>query len=163
MLDFEEENLALHAFARYGDMALREAFCVVGNREDAEDIAQEVFFAMHRHPPEIESEEHLKAYVLRAVINRGRNYRQSRLRHRREPLDEAARADVSEEDFDGDFPEILNLLPRSQAAVLYLHDCEGCTIGEIAQMLGKKENTVGSLLRRGHKKLRETLTEDPEE
>ena len=59
--------------------------------------------------------------------------------------------------------EIINLitaLPQPYSEVVYLHDCEGFTIREIAQLLNRPENTVSSQLRRGHEKLRMELSEE---
>ena len=73
-----ESDIALYAFQKYGDTALQAAFCCLGSRADAEDVTQEVFFALHRAPRAFNDDEHLKAYILRAVINRCRNLRHLR-------------------------------------------------------------------------------------
>jgi RNA polymerase sigma-70 factor (ECF subfamily) len=54
---------------------------------------------------------------------------------------------------------MIRALPAPYNAVVYLHDCEGYTIREIAKMLDRKENTVSSQLQRGHEKLRMEITE----
>lgn len=45
-------------------------------------------------------------------------------------------------------------LPEKYASVIYLYYYEGYNTREIAEMQGKSENTVSSLLRRGREKLR---------
>lgn len=149
------ENIALYAFKKYGDTALQAAFACLGNQQDAEDVAQDVFFELHKKPRDFASDEHLKAYILRAVINRSKNVRKSIWRKMRvsfEDIKESLTADK-----DSSMREIIRLiraLPPPYNAVVYLHDCEGYTIREIAEMLNSKENTVSSQLRRGHEKLR---------
>ena len=64
------ENIALYAFRKYGDTALQAAYCCLGNRADAEKAAQAVFFALHRNPRTFSDDAQLKAYILRAVIQR---------------------------------------------------------------------------------------------
>ena len=155
-----EGNIALYAFRKYGDTALQAAFCCTGNRQDAEDIAQEVFFALHRKPPQFRDDEHLKAYILRAVINRAKNLHKSVWKRLRVDIEDVPESALAAED-DSSAAEILQMireLPKPYAAVVYLHDCEGYTIKEIAKMLDKKENTVSSLLQRGHKRLRMELS-----
>ena len=44
--------------------------------------------------------------------------------------------------------------------MIYLHYFEGYSIKEIASVLGKNENTVGSLLRRGRAKLKIELEKE---
>ena len=154
----QKENIALYAFQKYGDTALQAAFCCTGNREDAEDIAQEVFFALHRNPVQFQGESHLKAYILRAVINRSINLKKSAWRRLRADIEDIAQI-PEEPSSSGEILQMIADLPKPYSAVIYLHDCAGYTIREIAEMLDKKENTVSSILRRGHKRLRIELTE----
>lgn len=155
-----EENIALYAFRKFGDTALQAAFCCLGNRADAEDVAQEVFFALHRKPRDFENDEHLKAYILRAVINRCSNLRKSLWRKMRVSLEDAKESELAEKpDSLGDIIAVIQSLPAPYNAVVYLHDCEGYTLKEIAKLLGRKENTVGAQLRRGREKLRMELQE----
>ena len=154
------ENIALYAFQKYGDTALQAAFCCLGNRADAEDVAQEVFFALHRKPRDFNDDEHLKAYILRAVINRCKNLRKSLWRKMRVSMDDAKESDLAaHSDSLNDIIKMIKTLPPPYNVVVYLHDCEGYTIREIAEMLNIKENTIGSQLRRGHEKLRMEISE----
>lgn len=154
------DNIALYAFRKYGDTALQAAFCCLGNQQDAEDVAQDVFFALHRHPREFNDDEHLKAYILRAVINRCNNLHRKLKRRIRLSLDQVKESELAEKtDSVEEITRMIKALPSPYNAVVYLHDCEGYTIREIAKMLGRRENTVSSQLRRGHEKLRMDLTE----
>lgn len=154
------ENIALYAFRKYGDTALQAAFCCLGNQQDAEDVAQDVFFALHRHPKEFNDDEHLKAYILRAVINRCNNLHRKLKRRIRLSLDQVKESELAEKtDSVEEITRMIKALPAPYNAVVYLHDCEGYTIREIAKMLGKRENTVSSQLRRGHERLRMDITE----
>ena len=154
-IEMQRESIALYAFQKFGDTALQAAFCFLGSRPDAEDIAQEVFFALHREPRDFENDEHLKAFILRAVINRCKNLRKS-IRYRMHiSLDDARESDlVKEDDGSAEIIEMIRSLPSPYSTVVFLHDCEGYTIREIAEMLGKKENTISTQLRRGHERLR---------
>ena len=53
--------------------------------------------------------------------------------------------------------EALLALPEEYKAPLYLHYYEGFPCKEIAQMLGKKNATIRSLMLRGRRKLKEYL------
>ena len=53
-------------------------------------------------------------------------------------------------------------MPKKYAEVIFLHYYEGYSIKEIAEILGKNENTVGSLLRRGRDRLRTELEREDE-
>ncbi len=53
-----------------GDMVLRLALAHTGNRTDAEDVFQEVFIRLVRSLDKIESEDHLRYWLIRVTINR---------------------------------------------------------------------------------------------
>ena len=55
--------------------------------------------------------------------------------------------------------ELLQKLPEKYRDVLYLHYYEQYTVDEIAELLDRSRNTVGSQLRRGREKLKIILTE----
>ncbi len=151
----KQENTALTAFRKYGDLVLRTAYCCTGDYSEAEDITQDVFLALHEKQPEFRDEEHMKAYLLRAAVNRGKNYRKSWKQNKRVELEELPELSHEESAFsDSGLREQVLSLPEQYAAVLYLHYYEGYSIKEIAAILGKRENTIGSQLRRGREKLR---------
>ena len=153
-----KENIALYAFQKFGDTALQAAFCCIGSREDAEDIAQEVFFQLHQNPRDFNDDEHLKAWILRCVINRCRDMHKSiwrRMRIAWENVPESALTD--EQDNSAVILDAIRALPQPYSEVVYLHDCAGYTIHEVAEILHKKDNTVSAQLRRGHAKLRISL------
>lgn len=154
-----KDNIALYAFQKFGDTALQAAYCCTGSREDAEDIAQEVFFALHRKPVQFQSDEHLKAYILRAVMNRASNLHRSVWRRMRVDLEDMRNV-PEEPDNAAEILEMIAALPKPYAAAVYLHDCAGYTVREIAEMLDAKQNTVSSWLRRGHQRLRMELKEE---
>ena len=151
-----QENIALYAFRKFGDTALQAAYCATGSREDAEDIAQEVFFALHRKPVQFESDAHLKAYILRAVMNRAKNLRKSLWSRKRTDVEDIADL-PAEPDNSAEILALIAALPQPYSAAVYLHDCAGYKIREIAEMLDAKPNTVSAWLRRGHQRLRMEL------
>ena len=55
---------------RYAATVFAAAYAMVKNKEDAEDIAQEVFISYVKAKPAFESAEHEKAWLLRVTINR---------------------------------------------------------------------------------------------
>lgn len=151
----KQENTALYAFRKFGDLVLKTAYCCVGNYSEAEDITQEVFLTLHEKPQDFRDDEHLKAWLLRVAINKGRNYRKSWKQRARLTLEELPETPANDTDMRSrEVREAVLSLPQDYAAVLFLHYYEGYKIHEIAAILEKNENTVGSLLRRGREKLK---------
>lgn len=152
---------ALYAFRKFGKLVLKTAYCYVGNYNEAEDIAQDVFLTLHEKNQSFNDDEHLKAWLLRVTINRGKNYSKSWKQKGRvdmEELPEQAAEDNSEK--SRELKEMVFSLPPKYSTVLYLYYYEGYTIKEISSLLKKSENTVGSLLRRGREKLKLELEEN---
>ena len=55
--------------AKYIDMVYRVAFGALKNREDAEDVTQEVLIKLYREKRDFESMEHVKRWLIRVTIN----------------------------------------------------------------------------------------------
>lgn len=53
----------------YADMVYRIATLRMHHSSDADDIFQEVFLRLVRHASELQSEEHIKAWLIRVTIN----------------------------------------------------------------------------------------------
>ena len=68
----KDEVFAL-AVQRYSDTVFRAAMHNCSCTADAEDVVQDVFEKLLRYEGRFESEEHLKAWLLRVAINRCRD------------------------------------------------------------------------------------------
>lgn len=145
------------ALCRYGDTVRRICFCHLNTREDSEDIFQEVFLKYMLYDPPFESDEHEKAWLIRVTVNACKDLNR-RLFHRKtlplEVIQEQPGMDDSQK------REILSAvlsLPTKYKDAIYLHYYEGYTAGQIGKILGKRENTVYSLLSRGRAMLKSEL------
>lgn len=157
-----KENIALYAFVKYGDTVLRAAFSHTGSMSDAEDITQEVFLTLHSKPVEFRDDEHMKAWLLRATINRCRNYHKSSWIKGRVDTDDSD-PEMFSCDFDSDEKDLLDTvmsLPEKYRTVIHLYYYEGYSIKEIAGILKKNENTVSSRLQRARMKMKIKLEEE---
>ena len=156
------DSSALYAFNKFGDTVLRAAFAMTGSYSEAEDITQEIFLSLHAKPQRFESDEHLKAWLLRSAINRCKNYRKSARILRNTALDEKTANTLSCEftPKDSEIRDRIAKLPEKYSSVIFLYYYEEYTIKEIASLIGKNENTVSSLLQRGRKKLKTELEEE---
>lgn len=54
---------------KYSDMLFKIAFLHMKSRSDAEDITQDVFLKLIEKTRYFESDEHLKAFLIRVTIN----------------------------------------------------------------------------------------------
>ena len=134
---------------------------LVEDAADAEDVVQDVFEKLLHYNGIFESEEHLKAWLLRVAINRCRDL--TRAAHQKDTeLDENLPApDVLAE--DGSVLDAIRTLPENYRNAIYLHYYEGYTAAEIGRMMAVPTNTVLSWLRRARAQLHTMLKEEIED
>jgi len=140
----------------YADTVLRVAFHYTRNRTDAEDIMQEVFLALIKQP-QFSEQEHIKAWLIRVAINKGKDFLKSSKRKTAELLD------VYSYNFEQEESEILQrvkMLPPFDRNLIYLYYFENYSVGEIAKILKTKEGTVYVRLKRARYKLKDILEEE---
>ena len=150
----------LQALRRYSSMVYRLAYARTRSRADAEDIYQEVFLSLTKCEMTFESEEQLKAWLLRATANRSVNlFRSAWRRHVQtvEAIPEAAEQRESGERFDA-LNRALDGLSSRYRTVIHLYYYEEMTVDEISAALGVKPATIRSRLARGRERLKAKLT-----
>ena len=72
----------------YRDRLFAAAFQVCGNAADADDAAQEALLRYHTSEKQFESEQHIRAWLLRVAINCAKNVSRSFWRRNIVPLEE---------------------------------------------------------------------------
>lgn len=142
------------AFESYSDMVYRLAFLRTGNIADADDIMSNVFLRLIKNSHKIKSEEHLKAWLIRATINCSNTFFKAKRRINQVRITEVDAVYEMEE--NSVLPAVLKL-PAHQKTVIYMHYFEGYSVEEIARLCGTKPGTVKSRLSRGREALKNTL------
>ena len=139
------------AIKNYSNLIFRIAYSNLKNYHDAEDVMQEVAVALVRGNPPLDDENHLKNWIATVALNKCRDLLRRPWRGREEPLDDYLLVQSPDA---REVMEELWQLPEQYRNIILLYYYEGFTIREIASLLGKNENTVGSRLRRARKKLK---------
>ena len=150
----EETNQAME---RYGDTVRRLCMIHLKNEADTQDIFQTVFLKYALCTAVFQNEEHEKAWFIRVTINACRDLLRSFFRSRTVPLDEILEMPAAEAPDHREVLEAVLSLPQKYKDVVYLHYYEGYTAPQIGRLLGKKVNTVYTLLTRAKQLLREKL------
>jgi RNA polymerase sigma-70 factor (ECF subfamily) len=162
------ETLVRRHERRVFGLALR----MLGSREEAEDVAQEVFLNLHRNGHRFRKEARFSTFVYRVTVNAALNRRRS-LGRRRARLEGLIQRQASGDDlpFAPRDPEdsILGSELRAQLqreileladalrTPLVLHDIEGLPYAEISSILRVAEGTVKSRIHRARRALRRRL------
>ena len=142
----------------YSDMIFRIALQYLKNKQDAEDVTQDVLFAL-LNCASFNDEQHLKAWLIRVAINKSKNLYNYKKRHAAKQLQDYE-APQSDKPVDDGLQKALELLSAEDREIVYLFYYEGYTAKEIGAMLGKNEKTVAKRLSRSREKLKKYLTEE---
>ena len=71
------------AFSDMRDELVSTLMYLLGNREDAQDAAQEAFVKCWRHQEKLAEIENMKAWIFRVALNAGRDIRETAWRRKR--------------------------------------------------------------------------------
>jgi RNA polymerase sigma-70 factor (ECF subfamily) len=140
--------------SKYSQNIIRIAFTYVKNITDAEDIMQDTFLSFMQHNPVFESEEHEKAWFIRVVINKSKDYIKSGWFKNKVPLTE----DLSylPEEENGVLEEVMKLDEKYRIPI-HLFYYEGYSVNEIAGIMQTKSSTIKTWLSRGRNILKNKL------
>lgn len=152
----EKKKFVEDLIEKYGDMVYRLAISRVKNKEEAEDIFQEVFLKVYEKMPEFISKEHEKYWIIRVTINLSKNAITTAW-HRKTSYLESK--DIYGEETNKDYDvyiEVLKLSPKYRT-IIQLFYYENLKIDEIAEILNINSNTVKTRLKRARETLKGRL------
>lgn len=165
---FSQEALA-EVYRRHAGTVFGLARRLLGEQALAEEVTQEVFLHLWRHPDRFDPERGaLRAYLLSVTHARSVDVIRSEGARRRREEREARRAgdapaDVEEEALrvvsGGEVRSALRVLPEGERRAIELAYFGGHTYREVAGILGQPEGTVKSRIRAGLRRMRGVLAE----
>jgi len=157
------------------------AWRIMGNVEDAKDIAQEAIIKIYRHLSSCTSMEHMRAWVARIVHNTCMD--ELRRRKGKTPLSYDAMLDVGDSEIEhqvadkadgpeaillrkelgGQIEQALQQLSEEHRALIVLRDINGMSYEEITEITALPLGTVKSRISRGRNNLKRILTKHVEQ
>ena len=154
----EFENL-MRAHER---QVLGVALRLTGNLADAQDVAQEVFFRLHRSRASLREE--VGGWLYRVTVNACADLARRRKVRPMVALDRDVRSDAASPDSEiarkadrARIDEALLRLGEKERAALVLREMEGLSTAEVASALGSTEATIRVQICKARLKLRELL------
>ncbi len=160
----EEKITAQSAIDRYADMVYRLALTQMKNRTDADDLFQEVFVRLVSHIQELESWEHVKAWLIRVTINCAKKHYGQYWNKNVDYMDEPER--LSDQTQSYEIPEehpvraAVQKLPPKYRLIVHLYYYEELSVAEIAGLTKQRESTVKSQMHRAREMLRNLITDE---
>jgi len=138
---------------------------ILQDRGLAQEVVQDTFVELLEKSTDIRSEQSLVAWVRRVAVNNClMRLRSGWYRYRLFNPEVATEfpdpsSDSERQAAIRDLERALGSLPAATRMVLWLHDVEGYTHGEIAALMGKSPSYSKSQLSRGRRKLRARVGE----
>lgn len=150
-------------YQKYAGMVFRASYNFLLNKEDAEDIVQEVFVKYFTSAKKFNDSDHEKAWILRVTANLCKNVLRSKSRQNLQLNDTIKIFDNNFEkssDEHIDLQSTLHKLTANQRMAVYLFYYEQIPIKDIAKIMKTNENTVKSHLLRAKSKMKVYLEKE---
>lgn len=152
---------SLHELAAmYQDNLFAVAFNICQNTRDAEDVIQDTFVQYYTTKKEFDSEEHIRAWLIRVAVNKAKNVTRTFWRRNKVSIEDFTEMLAFETPESETLFETVMQLPKKYRIVIHLYYYEDYSVGEIAKILKLSESNVKTRLMRGRAKLREVLKEE---
>jgi RNA polymerase sigma-70 factor (ECF subfamily) len=142
------------------------AYSILGDHDDADDVAQETFVNVHRSLTKFRGESDFDTWLFRIVKNCALNRLKQRKKKQRREVELAIADDemvslnagvATTEDTRAHVERALHELPTLQRAVVMLRHMNGLSTRQVSRILECSEGTVKTHLHRGLKKMRDRL------
>lgn len=161
---------------RHADAIRRIAYLALGDRQDVDEVEQEVRVSLARAVIRFDARSSFRTFLYRIVRNRCADLirRRVRERKRRRAIDRAAFREAVSREIDpqeialarideferrAQLREALSSLAQRDRVLLYLHAVEGLSIAELAEVYASPEGTVKARLHRARHRLARILQE----
>jgi RNA polymerase sigma-70 factor (ECF subfamily) len=158
-------------FLLYSPTVLRLVARMLGRRADVEDTVQEVFLQVHRSLKDFRGDAKFSTWLHRVTVNvvlMARRAAQSRPIFAASPPDDALHDDGLWPDEDAArrlrmqaFQRCIDRLPDKKRVVFVLHELEGLSAAEIAEIVGAPVLTVRTRLFYARQELADLMRQEP--
>ncbi|WP_240794287.1 sigma-70 family RNA polymerase sigma factor [Bacillus sp. BHET2] len=155
---------------QYGEDVWKLVFSYVRHEQAADDLTQEIFIKIYKKIDTFAGHSTLRTWIWRVAINHCKDYLNSW--YKRQVFTEEDRhfqmmssgssveGDVIQRDEDRELEEVVLRLPMKYREIIYLYYYEESTIREVSFLLGVKENTVKTRLRKAKQLVKEGLVNE---
>ncbi|ACD89433.1 MAG: sigma-70 family RNA polymerase sigma factor [Chlorobium limicola] len=173
--DTSGEELFRALVAEHQEMVINTCYRFVLNREDAEDLAQDVFVEVYRSLDQFRAESKLSTWIYRIAVTKSLDHLRRMKRKKRfsslkriigvddpaenlpSPSSDNPEHTLTDKESLGILQSALNTLPDNQKTAFLLSKQDGYSNSEIADILQTSVSAVESLIHRAKKNLHEKL------
>ena len=159
---------------RYKDQVFRLCIKFTGNKEDSEDLTQEIFFLVYKNAHTFKFKSSVFTWLYRIVLNTSRNFERKKrwnkyfgaVEFNELNIDRTAYANSERETPDEKYQrtekiilidKAINTLPFNQKTAFVLHHVEGLSYDKIADVMNCSISAVESRIHRAKINLQKKL------
>lgn len=173
-LKAKNETAFTHFVAHYKDRVYNTVLSILQNREEAEDLSQEIFIDIWNKVGSFRGESSLSTWVYQVAVNRCRDHLKWKKRKKRFAFIRSLSGEAQE--MKHQIPDFVHpgvqmeqrerakalfkaikKLPESQRVAFSLHKLEGLSYQEIAGIMDRSLGSVESLMHRAKQNLQKML------
>ena len=162
-------------FARYQKKLFAYIYHLVGNREETEDILQNVFSKTYKNIEHFDTSRKFSSWIYRIAHNESVNFLKRKSKRytvswddiatSKDKLESASNEELPEDKLEHqeivrEIDRALEKIPVKYKEILTMRYFQEYSYEEIGKILDKPVNTVGTLINRAKKKLLEVVRED---
>jgi RNA polymerase sigma-70 factor (ECF subfamily) len=162
-------------FARYQKKLFTYIYHLVGNKEETEDILQNVFSKTYKSIAHFDTSRKFSSWIYRIAHNEAVNFLKRKSKRytvswedittSKDKLDSASGEELPEDMLEHkeivkEVDSAIEKIPLKYQEVLKMRYFKEYSYEEMAKILGKPLNTVGTLINRAKKKLLEVVNEE---
>lgn len=160
-MKFFEDKIDFESiYDRYADMLYRLAFSHLQNKEDAEDVVQDVFLKYLGTIRPFLNREHEQAWLIRVTVNACYDFLRKKKYRMHVPIDEIEESLLKEDEILYDVSQMLDGLPPKYKTVMLLYYFEGYSVEEISHILKLSKSAVKMRLSRSRTLLKEHIEKE---
>jgi RNA polymerase sigma-70 factor (ECF subfamily) len=154
---------------RYEEPVFRLAYLILGDPDDAQDVAQDTFIRAYRHLPRFDAGRPLRPWLLQITRNLARNRQRSFNRYlaalsraliTSPQTESSAESEHIQQGETRALWQAIRQLDRQDQEIIYLRYFLNCSVDETAATLDIQPGTVKSRLSRALQRLRGVVQED---
>ncbi|MDD4108002.1 MAG: RNA polymerase sigma factor [Prolixibacteraceae bacterium] len=175
-LQLGDENVFRELVDNYRQMVVNTCFGLLHNKEDAEDVAQDVFIEILRSAESFRGDSKISTWIYRIAVNRSLNFlRDNKRRRWFQSFDDTVQSkqnnfkdlrsqnsdnpgfDLENSERSAILHAAIDALPKNQKIAFTLNKYEDLTYREISEVMQLSVSSVESLIHRAKKNLQKKL------
>ncbi len=153
------ENEYLRIVDLYADTVYKIAISYSTQKQDAEDIFQNVFLKLYKNKKDFQDEDHIRKWLIKVTVNESKNIWKTFWNRNVDSIDELNKEPIFLSEDKSELYYAVQELEPKYRIVVHLYYYEGYSVKEISEVLKVKETTIQTRLLRARRQLKSKLKE----